>query len=100
MSGDHLYISRQLRRDFFERIDHTSHAAAAGHVDEWETISDEIVSHVYDVRFRKEDNAVAVGVSRREVQRADVLAVQVDRHVVIEGDDGQSGFRCGLEWEA
>jgi hypothetical protein len=39
--------------------------------------------------FGKNDDGVAVGVPRGEMQRADVLAVEMHRDVVVEGDHRQ-----------
>ena len=89
MSGNHSYVGRQLRRDLFRGGDHALDAAAARHVNKRKAVTHEIVAHVHNIVLREEDNGIAVGVPGRKMQRANVLAVQVHGHVVLEGDNRQ-----------
>src|SRR5580704_4256015 len=72
MPRNDFYVWRKFRHDLFHGRDHAFHAAAGGEVDEGEAIANEIVAHVHDVRLRKENDAVAIGVSAREVKSANV----------------------------
>src|SRR5437899_9643858 len=96
VSWNHLHIRRKLGAHRFQRTNHAIDVAAGSYVDEGEAIRSEVVSHVYDIRLGKEDDGVAVGVPGWKVERADVLAIQVDRNIVVECDDGQRFFRLGL----
>jgi len=51
---------------------------------------------VHDVVFGKEDDGVAVGVTGRKVERADIFAVEMDGDVMFEGDDGRAAFSAGF----
>src|SRR5581483_4963189 len=99
VAGDNLHVGRKLRDDPFDSINHAVHAASAVHVNEGEPVSDEIISHMNDVGFREEDDGVAVRVTGGKVKGADVIPIEVDGHVVIEGYDGQrfSGLWLGFQ---
>jgi len=95
--GDDFHIRRQFRNNLFHGGNHAGNAASAIEIDKRETVTDEIVAHVHDIGFGKEDDAVAVGVAAGEVQSANVVTVEVNRDVMIEGDDGQDIVRGRLE---
>ena len=97
MTGDDLHVCGNLCQNFFDAIDHAVDTASAVDVDEGESVGDEVVAHVHDVGFGKEDDGVAVGVAGREVQGTDIFAIQVNGDVVIERDDWQGSFGSGLE---
>jgi hypothetical protein len=90
VAGDDFHVGRQHRDDLLASGDHALHAAAGSHVDEGIAVAYVVVAHVHDVGFGEEDDGVAVGVTSGKLQRANVLAVEVDGDVVIEGNDGQS----------
>src|SRR5713101_7749428 len=96
MSGNDLYIRRQLRGGFFHRIDHALHAAPAGHVNERKAVTHKVVAHVHDIIFRKENNGIAIGVARGKMQRANVLSVQMHGDVMFKRDDGECRLFRGL----
>ena len=50
---------------------------------------------MHHVGLGKKDDAIAVRVSRRKVDGADVFAVQVHGGAIVEGDDGQHIFTGG-----
>ncbi len=62
------------------------HAPAGGQVDEGELPREHVVPHVDHVRSGEEDHRVPVGVAPGEVLHPDLLAVQVDRDALPEGD--------------
>ena len=66
-----------------------------GHVDERKAVANEDVAHVHHVILHEEDDRVAVGVRRRKVHRANVLAVQMHGEVVVKRDDRQGALRLG-----
>src|SRR3989442_15117498 len=67
----------------------------AGHVNEGEAVAHEVVAHVDDIIFRKENDGVAVSVARWKMQGANVLTVQVHGDVVVKRDDRQGRL---LRW--
>src|SRR5262249_8868516 len=46
--------------------------------------------------LREEDDGVSVGVAGRKVQRADVFAIQMNGHVMLEGNNRQIRLFSGL----
>ena len=88
MSRDDLYIRWKLRDDLFDGVDHAVNTPATVHIDEGKSVGYEVVPHVHHIRFRKENDRVAVGVAGGKMQRPDVFAVQVYRDIMIKGDDG------------
>ena len=98
MPGYHFHVRGQLGGSLFERVNHPLHAAPAGHVDERESVTHEVIAHVHYVVLWKEDYRVPVGVSGGKVQRADVFSVEMHGHVVFEGDHRQRPFRCRFDF--
>src|SRR5262245_3528329 len=98
MAGNDLHVGGQRRHGFLDVLHHAEHATAAGDVHEGQAVGDEIVAHVDHVRLREVDDAVAVGVPLRVVQRPDVLAVDVNGQAMVEGDhrQGSGGGRVDL----
>ena len=68
------------------------HAASAIDVNEGETITDEVVAHMHDIRPREKDHRIAVGMPRREMQGTDVLTVQMHGDVLAERNYRQGGL--------
>ena len=68
----------------------------AGHVNEGEAVAHEVVAHVDDIIFRKENDGVAVSVARWKMQGANVLTVQVHGDVVVKRDDRQGRLLRGF----
>src|SRR5262245_36795977 len=96
MPRDDLHICRKLLEGSFHCCDYAIYAAASLRINERKTVRHEIVTEVCNVRFLKIDDAVSIGVPGRKMQSANVFAVQMDRQVVLEGDDRQRGRRRGL----
>src|SRR6516225_10740345 len=67
-----------------------------GHVYKREPVANVVIAHVYDIGFRKKNDRVAVGVAGWIVQCPNVFTVQVNRNIVIKGNDGQRGFLLWL----
>ncbi len=87
MSRNHLNIRRQLRNHLVHSINHAINAATALNINKGKPVSNEVVSHVHNIRVGKENDRVTVGVSGREVESADIFPVQVYGDIMIEGDD-------------
>ena len=68
----------------FDGGDHALNAAAVGHIDKRETVGHEIIPHVHDFRLREEDDTVSIGVAVGEVDRADVLALELLNRAYVE----------------
>src|SRR5581483_832338 len=49
VSRNHFHVRGKLRDDLLDGSDHAFYAAAAGEIDEWKSVGDEIIPHVYDV---------------------------------------------------
>ncbi len=96
MPRNDFHIRRHLRDHFLHGVDHPIDAAAAIHVDERKTIRHEIVAHVHDIGLGEEDDRIAIGVAGGKEERPDIFAIQMHGHVVIERDDRQRFFGCGL----
>src|SRR5215468_540081 len=97
VAGDDSYVGRKLPDGFFYAVNHALHAAAAGDINEGKTVTDEIVTHVNDIVFGKEDDGVSVSVAGGKMQGADIFPVEMDGDVMLEGDDGKSSFFRGLD---
>src|SRR5437868_15404305 len=95
MARDELGVGRHHAEHFFAAGNHASDAAAVFHVHEGKSIGNKIIAHVHHVGLGKKDDAIAVRVSRRKVDGADVFAVQVHSGAIVEGDDGQHIFTGG-----
>src|SRR5579864_3117712 len=96
MAGNDLHVRRKLRDDLFDGINHAVNTAAAVDINEGKAVGHEVVAHVNHVRLGKKDDGVAIGVARGKEESTNVFAVQMNGHVVIEGDDGQRLLGCGL----
>ena len=83
-----FYVRRQLGGYLLHRRNDSIHAAARRQMDDGEAAAHKIVAHVHHIGLGKENDAVAVGVAAGEMPSADVLAMQVNRPIVIEGNDG------------
>src|SRR6185369_8080866 len=88
---------RQLSDNTFSGCDHSFHGATARKIDEWESISDEIIAHMHDIRLRKEDHAVAIRMPAWTMENSNILAVQVNGHILTEGEYGQCFIDHGLD---
>src|SRR5215471_5079708 len=64
-----------------------------GHIDKRKSVAHKIIAHVHNVVLREENDRVAVGVTGGKMQRANVFAIQVHAHVVLNSDDRQRRFR-------
>ena len=71
-------------------VDHAIDVPARACIDEWIRSVEEHVSHVHDVRTRKKDQAVAVGVAVRDMHDFNLLAIEVHRERLVKRDDRQS----------
>jgi len=85
MSGNDLHVRRHLHNHLLHAVDHPINAAARIHVDKREAISHKVVAHVHDIRLGKEDDRVTVRMPCRKIKRADILPVQMHRHIVMIG---------------
>src|SRR5437588_2606352 len=99
MSGDYLHVGRDLRNYLLDAVDHAIYAAAAPDVDERESVGYEVVAHVHHVGLGEKDDRIAVGVASGKVESANVFAIEMHGHIMIEGEDGQRIFRLRLGFE-
>src|ERR1700735_1283337 len=90
MPGYYFHIGRQLRDNLLDRIDHAIDASTRLHIDKGKSVSNKVVTHVDDVGVRKKDDGIAVGVSRGEIQSANIFSIKVYGDIVIEGKDRKS----------
>ena len=96
MARDNLYVRRQHGNDFFAGRDHALHAAAGGDIDEGIAVAYIVIAHVHHVGLGEEDDGVAIGVTGGKVQRANVFAIEMDGHIVIESDNGSAPLAAGF----
>src|SRR6516225_1972948 len=68
-----LSVLRNQRQGPLQSGDHSTGAATTFHINKRKTISNKVISHVDDIGFRKEDDAIAIGVAVREVDGANIL---------------------------
>jgi len=94
VAGDNFGIGWDEREYFFDAGDHAAEAAAIVDVDKGKAVSDEVVAHVDDVGLWEKDDAIAISMSVREMNGTNVFAVEMDGGPVVEGNYGQSFFRC------
>src|SRR6516165_924146 len=99
MSRNNLYVGRHLTDHLLDAIDHSIDAAARVHIDERKPIRYEVISHVHNIRLRKEDDRISIRMTRRKVERANILAIQMYGDIMIKGDDRQRILRRGLRLE-
>ena len=92
VSGNNLHVPWKLGDDILAGSDHALDTAPAVDVDKREAVADEVIAHVDHVSLRVKDDGISVRVTGRKVKRADVLAVQVNGNVALEGDNRQRGF--------
>ena len=61
-------------------------------IDKRKAVGDKVIAHVHHIRLRIKDDGISIRVTGREVQRPDVLTIQVNGNVMLEGDQGQRHF--------
>src|SRR5215813_10503467 len=93
MPRNDLYVGRQLSSDCFGGSYHAADASTPLKVYKWKPISNEVIAHVNDVGFCKENDAITIGVPTRKVQGAYIFAVHVNSYIVVKGDDAKRLFR-------
>src|SRR5579872_568733 len=92
MPRDDLHVFRHHGHYLFHTGDHSADAAATLHVHKRKAVGHEVVAHVNDIGLREKDHAVAVRVTVREMDRPDILAVQMHGGPVVKCNYGQGCF--------
>src|SRR5450432_790629 len=90
MAGNDLHVIRNFSQDLLVAGNHSLYAAAALDVGEGEHAIEEIITHVDHVGLLEENHAVAIGMTIREMDGMNVLAVQMHGDVVFKSDDRKS----------
>ena len=89
-----LEQARSESRRFKAFLAQPTDAAAIVGIDEWKCSVEEVVPHVDDIRLRKPDDGIAVRMTMRHVDRANVLTVDVHRRTIVERDHRQRVLWC------
>ncbi len=89
VAGDDFGLLISEAEGQFHGPDHALDGAAAVEVDVGVESVEEDVPHVEHVADREVHDAVAVGVAARHVVHGDRLAIEVQRHAVVEGHHRQ-----------
>jgi hypothetical protein len=95
VAGNDLRAVVDLREDALDAAHDAAQRAAARQIDEWVPGAHVHVAHVHHVRAPEVHRRVAVRVRRGQVNRRYLVAVDVERHGIVEGDDRQGARRCG-----
>src|SRR6478736_3320284 len=93
MARNQLRALRELWDDLTDILRQSLNTAATFEIDKRKTSGKEIVAHVNHVGFRKENDAVAICMTMREVNHPNLFAVEMDGERLIERDHRQSFFR-------
>src|SRR5690242_19015737 len=95
MAGNQFCRRRYLRDQFADIFNQTLNTAATFQIHKREPSGEEIITEVDHVGSRKEDDAVAVSMAVRKVNRANLFTVEVNRQRLIEGNNRERFLRRG-----